>query len=145
MFVISFRIYFRTGCCLSQARWKLWVWCLNCRFWVLGGSRGALGDGSRCPPHTSLRRDWRTWASGRFKTLHDWNMPPKGVILTDFIRTFAILCFVSIENLFFFATLRQVIFWHDKISNNFLLLRILKVFIYVVLRKLAIIWKDKNI
>ena len=30
------------------------------------------------------------------------NMPPKGVILTDFIRTFAILCFVSIENLFVF-------------------------------------------
>ena len=36
------------------------------------------------------------------------NMPPKGVILSDFIRTFAILCFVSIENLFvfFMATLR---------------------------------------
>jgi hypothetical protein len=29
-------------------------------------------------------------------------MPPKGVILSDFIRTFAILCFVSIENLFVF-------------------------------------------
>jgi hypothetical protein len=32
----------------------------------------------------------------------DWNMPPKVVILSDFIRTFAILCFVSIENLFVF-------------------------------------------
>ena len=32
----------------------------------------------------------------------DWNMPPKGVILSDFIRTFAILCFVSMENLFVF-------------------------------------------
>jgi hypothetical protein len=31
------------------------------------------------------------------------NMPPKGVILSDFIRTFAILCFVSIENLFFYG------------------------------------------
>ena len=30
------------------------------------------------------------------------NMPPKGVILSDFIRIFAILCFVSIENLFVF-------------------------------------------
>jgi len=37
------------------------------------------------------------------------NMPPKGVILSDFIRTFAILDSVSVENLFF-ATLRQVIF-----------------------------------
>ena len=34
------------------------------------------------------------------------NMPPKGTIFfgffSDFIRIFAILCFVSIENLFFF-------------------------------------------
>ena len=42
----------------------------------------------------------------------DWDMPPKGVILTDFIRIFAILCFVSMENLFvfFIATLRQIFF-----------------------------------
>ena len=65
----------------------------------------------------------------------DWNKPPKGVNFSDFIRTFAILCFVSIENLFFFATLGQVIFWHDKILSNFLLFRILKKFINVVLRK----------
>ena len=32
----------------------------------------------------------------------DWNKPPKGVILSNFIRKFAILCFVSIENLFVF-------------------------------------------
>ena len=31
------------------------------------------------------------------------DMPPKGVILSDFIRTFAILCFVSIENLFVYS------------------------------------------
>ena len=30
------------------------------------------------------------------------NKPPKGVILSDFVRIFAILCFVSIENLFVF-------------------------------------------
>jgi hypothetical protein len=31
----------------------------------------------------------------------DWNMPPKGVILSDFIRTFAILDSVSVKNLLF--------------------------------------------
>ena len=38
------------------------------------------------------------------------NTPRKGTILSDFIRTFAILDSVSVKNLFFFATLRQVIF-----------------------------------
>jgi hypothetical protein len=33
------------------------------------------------------------------------NMPPKGMILSDFIRTFAILDSVSVGNLFF-ATLK---------------------------------------
>ena len=38
------------------------------------------------------------------------NTPRKGVILSDFIRIFAILDSVSVKKIVFFATLRQVIF-----------------------------------
>mgnify|MGYP003307308740 CR=1 FL=1 len=38
------------------------------------------------------------------------NTPRKGTNLSDFIRTFAILDSVSVKNLFFIATLRQMIF-----------------------------------
>ena len=47
----------------------------------------------------------------------DWNMPPKGVILSDFIRTFAILCFVSIENLFVFFSNTKISEFSDTTKS----------------------------
>ena len=104
MFVISFRIYFRAGYSPSQAL------SMVSELQVL-----SLGWEQRC-----FRR-WLEMSSaqiGAHERAEDLkrsmieNMPPKGVIFSGFIRTFAILCFVPIENLFvfFMATLRQVIF-----------------------------------
>jgi hypothetical protein len=62
---------------------------------------------------------------------------PKGVILSGFIRIFAILCFVSIENLFVFCRNTKTSEFSDTAKSRvaFCWAGFKKVFINVVLRK----------